>query len=166
MSTLAHLRDSGDRIILYCAALRRDLNRWCNTSWEPGLDQMIQYFGLDFEIHADRARFLAMFECPNCGAPAYTLTYMVNASGMMHDMGSHNHGRPDPIETARIRAELEQGRAIAEMHQANADAMRQEALAAEKARKKLQRDLETGRQIIGPPNPWKYRKGPKPPMRG
>lgn len=158
MSTLAHLRDSGDRIILYCAALRRDLNRWCNTSWEPGLDQMIQYFGLDFEIHADRARFLAMFECPNCGAPAYTLTYAVNASGMMHDMGSHNHGAPNPVEMAKIMAEYAQGSAMAEAHRANVDRMRQEALAAEKARKKLQRDLETGRQIIGPPNPWAGRK--------
>jgi hypothetical protein len=84
--TLRQIRDNGDRIYLHCEAYLGELGRWCNTTWEPGLDQMIQYFGVDFEISSDRKRFLSMFECPSCGAPASTLTYMVNAPGMHRKM--------------------------------------------------------------------------------
>ncbi len=80
--TLRQMRDNGDRISLHCEAYLSELGRYCNTTWEPGLDQMIQYFGLDFEIALDRKRFLAIFNCPNCGAPASTLTRAINAPGM------------------------------------------------------------------------------------
>ena len=70
--SLGSMRERGESISLYCAAYLG--TRACNTTWTPSWDQMIQYFGLDFEISSDRARFLAMFECPNCGAPAFSLT--------------------------------------------------------------------------------------------
>jgi hypothetical protein len=86
MMTLGLMRSNGDQVHVHCEAYHSELGRYCNTTWEPGLDQMIQYFGLDFEISAARKRFLSMFECPNCGAPASTLTYMVNAPGMHRKM--------------------------------------------------------------------------------
>ena len=86
--TLRVMRDNGDIITLHCEAYLSDLGRYCVTAWEPGWDQMIQYFGLDFEIATDRRRFLAMFECPKCGAPAATLTWAINAPGMHRNPAS------------------------------------------------------------------------------
>lgn len=156
--SLRSLRDNGDRITLFCAAYLADEGRWCATSWEPGFDQMIQYFGLDFEISEDRARFLSMFECPRCGAPPHSLTWSINAPFMMQDMRSHNHGPPNPSEMARLRAEYEHDSAIYNSRRADYEKMHRDAKEAEKARRKFLRDLETGRQIIGPPNPRAGRK--------
>ena len=89
--TLRQMRDNGDCITLHCHAYLADLGRYCMGNWEPGFEQMIQYFGLDFEIAADRRRFLAMFECPKCGAPAATLTWSINAPGMHRGVESHGH---------------------------------------------------------------------------
>lgn len=85
--TLQDMRDNGDSITLHCHEYLPDLGRYCVASWEPGFEQMIQYFGLDFEIAAERKRFLSMFECPQCGAPAATLIWSINAPGMHRNAG-------------------------------------------------------------------------------
>lgn len=157
--SLRSLRDNGDRITLFCAAYLADEGRWCAKSWEPGFDQMIQYFGLDFEISEDRARFLSMFECPKCGAPPHSLTWGINAPFMMQDMRSHNHGPPNPVEMAKLRAEYEHDKAIYETRRSDYEKMHRDTKEAAKAKRKQQRDLESGRDLIGPPNPWKHRKG-------
>lgn len=156
--TLRSLRDNGDRITLFCDTYLEDKGRWCATGWEPGYDQMIQYFGLDFEIAQDRERFLSMFECPNCGAAPYTLIWSVNAPGMMRGMGSHDHGPPNPVEMAKLRAEYEHDNAIYTARREAFARAHREAKEAEKVKRKQKRDLESGRDLIGPPNPWAGRK--------
>ena len=78
---------------------------------------------------------------------------------MMKGMGSHSHGPPDPIEMAKLRAEWENDQAISAMRRADYEKMHRDAKEAAKAKRKQQRDLESGRDLIGPPNPWKHRKG-------
>ena len=153
--TLRAMRDNGDAITLHCTAYLEAQGRWCNTSWQPGWDSLIQYFGLDFEIANDRARFLATFECPACGAPAATLTWSINAPGLMRgvaDAPAHADTRtPEEIETdRRVEAEVvvETDRRIRE-----AQEQRQRARELRKARKAI----ESGKDLIGPPNPWAYR---------
>lgn len=157
MPTLGELRDRGERLTIYCHTISP---RYCGNSWSPSMDQMVQYFGVDFDPVKQRQEFLRRLICEKCGQRDIATIWHppANTPGLATGVGSHNHGPPNPADMARIRAELEQGRAITEMHRASANRMRQEALAAEKAKKKLQRDLETGRQIIGPPNPWGGRK--------
>ena len=155
--TLNSMREGGEEISLYCAAYLSDLGRYCNTTWYPTWDQMIQYFGLDFEISTDRARFLAMFECPNCGATAYTLTLTpADTYGtMMRGMASHNHidsrTAEEKDESRRIAALIVQ-RTAEQVEQVRAQ--RRANKAAEKAR----RDRESGKDPIGPPSPWAHRK--------
>ena len=147
------MKARGEGITLYCAAHRGI--QPCNTSWAPGWDQMIQYFGLDFEISAERARFLAMFECPNCGAPAYSLTFRpgMETPGMGGGYG-YNHTPPLSIEEATRRyheMEAERKRlGIKSNEEINA-----QARAKLKAQKRAQR---RGEDFIGPPSPWAFRK--------
>jgi hypothetical protein len=157
MPTLGAHRDYGSRLTIYCNTINP---RYCGNSWSPSMDQMVQYFGVDFDPGERRPEFLRRFVCEKCGQRDVATIWLPPADtpGLATGVGSHDHGPPNPAEVARIRAEYERGKAIAEAHKANADRMRQEALAAEKAKKKLQRDLESGRQIIGPPNPWAGRK--------
>ena len=158
--SLGSMRESADRITLYCAAYLADQGRYCNTSWAPSWEQMIQYFGLDFEIWKDRARFLAMFECPNCGAPAHSLTLLPPAGtpGMGGPGKAHDHGTPNPVEMARLRAEYEHDSAIYNARREGFEQMHRNAKEAEKAKRKQARDRESGRDPIGPPNPWAHRK--------
>ncbi|ODT80588.1 MAG: hypothetical protein ABS76_15535 [Pelagibacterium sp. SCN 64-44] len=152
------MRDNGDRITLYCDRYLAVKGRNCSTGWEPGFAQMIQYFGLDFEIPSDRARFLSMFECPNCGAVPNTLSWAINARGIISGEGSHDHGPADPVEMAKLRSAYELNRAIYEAQEKEFRRLHDEARAIEKERCKQQRDIESGRDIIGPPSPWRYRK--------
>ena len=152
--SLGSMRESGECISLYCAAWLG--SQACNTTWTPGWEQMIQYFGLDFEIPADRARFLAMFECPNCGAPAFSLTFRpaMDTPGMGGGYG-YNHAPPLSIDEATRRyhaLEAERKRmGIKSNEEINAEA---------RARLKAQRLAERrGEHFIGPPNPWAHRKG-------
>lgn len=157
--SLRSLRDNGDRITLYCDTYLADKGRFCSTGWEPGFDQMVQYFGLDFEISERRSEFLAMFECPNCGAAPYTLSWGINAPGMMRGMASHDHTPPNPAEMAKFRAEYEHDKAIYEARREAFAQTQREIKETAKAKRKFMRDLEAGRDLIGPPNPRAGRKG-------
>ena len=153
MTTLGAMRERGERISLYCAAYLG--GRHCNTTWHPSWDQMVQYFGLDFEISSDRDRFLAMFECPNCGSPAYSITLRPPADtlGMGGGYG-HDHGQPLTIEEATRRHhefEAERKRlGIKSIAEANA-----ESRALLRAQKRAEK---AGDCFIGPPNPYAHRK--------
>lgn len=112
---------------------------------------MIQYFGLDFEISSDRARFLAAFECPDCGARPHSLTWGINAPGMHRGFETHPVGdlrTPQEKEAARLAYLEIVERAACQVREAqnNRIARRQ----AEKARKAI----ESGKDLIGPPSPF------------
>lgn len=158
---LGQMRDEGWRLHLSCN--HHDGERWCHGNWMPSWDQVIQYFGVEFEISSDRQRFLAMFECPKCGHRPYTVHIQLpeGTPGMMRGMVSHSHTPPPPDEREAMRRESERIRELTAQQLRDAAAQRERRAAT----RKMERDLAKGIAPIGPPNPFLGRKAPRPRMK-
>lgn len=154
MSTLRELRDQGWGLTIYCEPSE---GAFCTHSWTVNWDQLIQYFGYDFEPDVHRDEFLGRLKCERCGRKCATTRWQPpdRRGYLMRGMGSHNH-----VDT-RTTAEKEEDQRLAAMvalrtaEQVNqAQAQRKANKAAEQAK----RYRESGRDPIGPPNPWARRK--------
>ncbi|WP_240233638.1 hypothetical protein [Devosia lacusdianchii] len=154
MSTLGEMKEHGHGIILYCENIVG--LRWCLHSQTPNIDQLIQYFGVDYEISAHRAEFLARFVCEACGGRLATvrLTLGRGVLGVDKGQGHSSAAAYVSIEEATRRHhafEAEQKRLGIK---SNAE-MNAESNARRKAQKRAEK---AGTDFIGPPNPWAHRK--------
>lgn len=165
MSTLAYLRDHGWGIHIYCSP---DIGGYCPGHISPSWDQLIQYFGVDFDIHKERARFLARFVCERCGRYCATLRMAAPLGGKN---GGISEWGPDFPKSGAYVSEEARAAVLAELA---LEAERQryriqqvaDYTAQRKARERIEALAEKGIFVIGPPDPRKFRKGPKPPMKG
>lgn len=157
--SLRVFRDLGYRITFYCEGYTT--RRACSIGWPGSWDQLIQYFGLDANPLAPE--ILPMVTCPSCERPGDGLT--------IHPP-EKNPGQPwvawdwqgreaTPAERAYREAQLEEFR----INAAHAEVARQvakerfdQAQAEAKERKRIEAARERGIFLIGPPNPWAYRK--------
>lgn len=149
MSTLRELRDYGARLTIYCQTVSP---QHCGNSWEPSFDQLIQYFGYDFDPYAERGKFVGRLICEKCGQRDVHTIWLPPADtpGIMRGMRSYEYGTPDPEMMARLRAEGEEARrAIAAQVQEAQDNRKRR-----RVEKKAREAIESGRDLIGPPNPF------------
>lgn len=154
MSTLGEMKARGVNITLYC---QPNEGPGCYHATTPSIDQLIQYFGVDFDVSASRAIFLNRFVCQKCGRRLATLRMGqgTDTSGINSAAGSHDHGPDVSIEEAtRRHHEMEaERRRLGIKSNAELNAESRQWL---KAMKLAER---TGAGFIGPPNPWAHRKG-------
>lgn len=156
MTTLGEMRERGEGIILYCQGNAG--TRWCNHSHVPSIDQLIQYFGVDYDLVANRARLLSRFVCEKCGGRLATLQLcQQQGEKPSHGLSDTAHGAGQPYvtieESTRRYHEMaaEHRRlGIKSIAELNAES-RAKLVAAKKAEK-------AGANFIGPPNPWAHRK--------
>lgn len=160
MSTLRSLRDYGAQLTIYC---KTSYPTWCGNSWDASMDQLIQYFGYDFDPVAERGRFLGRFVCEKCGQRNVQTVWSPpdDTPGMMRGMASYRYSRPDDETMARLRREGEDAERAIQAQIAEFAAYRKRFKAEDKARQAI----ESGRDLIGPPNPFSGRKGHRPKMR-
>jgi hypothetical protein len=158
MTTLAELKQRRFRITIHCEGWAGHAK--CAHYHEPCIDQLIQYLGLDFDLDACRAEFLARFVCEVCGGRSATLRLVpANEDGLMDGAGgAHQHGPMPSAEERRQRAVEFEAEFRSRGGRTNAE------IAA--YWRKWRRDQELaikgkGDRFIGPPNPFPHRtKGP------
>lgn len=167
MTTLGEMKREGEGVILFCQSYVGV--RWCGHQQKPRIDQLIQYFGVDYDLIANRASFLARFVCDQCRGKTATMQIIPP------DRGAFNGGLPNPaalrpsnVETTRsdlaaalARDELERLAEMTAYQQQISNARR----AAAKERERIDTLAERGIFVIGPPSPWKGRKTPRPKMK-
>ena len=156
MVTLGEMKQAGFRLTIHCEG--RIGGPVCTHFAEPGMDQLIQYFGVDFDIYALRGAFLSRFRCERCGSFNATIRLRPgdDTPGLMAGAGgAHHHGRMPSVEERARRAAAFEAEFRARGGRTNAE-IAQEA----RARLRAQRLAEKGKgpAFIGPPNPWAHRK--------
>lgn len=154
MRTLGEMKAGGEGIRLYC---ENDVGaRWCNHSYAPSMDQLIQYFGVDYDVYANRGALLSRFVCKECGGRDATLQIIrpVRYEQSGDPSRSHFHQPLVSVEEATRRH-----------HEMMADfrsygfKTNEEINAETRARIKAERlAARTGHGFIGPPNPYAHRK--------
>ena len=152
MATLGEMKAAGANITLYC---QPNEGPGCYHATTPSIDQLIQYFGVDFDILASREVFLARFVCQKCGRRFATLRMGQSADTVGIDRGSgtrHGPGLSFEEATRRYHEMTSQRKrlGIKTNEEINAEA-RSKLLAERRAAKK-------GADFIGPPSPWAHRK--------
>lgn len=151
MATLRTIRDTGYRITIYCTTISPER---CGNSWEPSLDQLIQYFGTDFDLAESRGVFLSRLVCEKCGQRnIQTIWQPPKRPGEAFSEGTGSawrHTPPDKAAMARMHAESEMVQARLAAHLEEVAFYRKKRRADAKARKAT----ESGRDFIGPPNPF------------
>lgn len=154
MATLGEMKARGEGIILYC---QNNVGvRWCNHNHRPSIDQLIQYFGVDYDLIANRDHLLSRFVCERCGGRMATLQLDIpRTDGKTGGpVGAHDHGAPLSVEEATRRYhEMEAERKRLGI-KSNAE-LNAESRATLRAQKQA---AKSGTDFIGPPNPWAYRK--------
>jgi hypothetical protein len=152
MATLGQMKASGEVLTLYCEPSEGPP---CHHRTTPSIDQLIQYFGVDFDVVANRAAFLARFSCQNCGRRFASLRLGV-AAGTVGTTGGYGHDHQPPLtveEATRRYHEMEaERRRLGIKSNAELNAESRAKLLAEK------RAARSGADFIGPPNPWAHRK--------
>lgn len=131
----------------------------CHGAWHPSIDQLIQYCGVDFNIHARRDEFLAMFKCERCGRAYSTLTVASYPSGGYNAFytptgrwAEPDHYRPSERELAQRAIEAQRRKIEAERGARERTRFKEMARMEERAAK--------GVFDIGPPDPrklWHWR---------
>lgn len=155
-STLGEMKALGEGIILYC---QNNVGvRWCGHSHRPSIDQLIQYFGVDFDVVANRAALLGRFVCEKCGGRVATLQLEAPLwrVGFNGGVGDSVHGFDPGIsveEATRRYHEMTAERK--RMGLKTNEEINVEARAQLKAQK---RAAKAGADFIGPPSPWAHRK--------
>lgn len=143
--------------------------RWCGHSQRPRIDQLIQYFGVDYDLISNRSAFLARFICEKCGGRTATL-HIIPLPRNGHNGGlpetsfyRQAEAPPKPSEQSDELARVEMER-MAELMAYNRRIVEAQ-LAAVKQRRQIEALAEKGVFVIGPPNPWKGRKAMRPRMK-
>lgn len=150
MSTLRELRDYGASVLVFCTTMG---NPPCSNSWAPSMDQLVQYYGLEFDVHARRGEFLGRMICEKCGQRNVQTIWMPppRIEGEKDGTGAaHVQIEWNTALRKRIHEEGEAAR-IAIQHQVqfihdNRKRNREEA--------KVRKAIESGRDLIGPPSPF------------
>ena len=147
MATLHALKDLQCQITLHCQG-------FCTHAWSPSWDQLIQYFGPDYDLasrdHWDR------LVCERCGHRGALVILQPPAatSGVNSGIGGHSSGSVDisVVESAR--------RAVDRETERNRLGIRSNVEKATEARQFGKRHVmeKKGSQLIGPPSPWAHRK--------
>ena len=153
MATLGEMKARGVNVTLYC---QPNEGPGCYHATTPSIDQLIQYFGVDFDISANRDAFLGRFVCQKCGRRFATLRMGQGKDtiGINNAAGGHDHHEAVSIEEATRRfQEMEAERRRLGI-KGNAE-LNAESRAKLQAAKKAER---TGAGFIGPPNPWAHRR--------
>jgi hypothetical protein len=163
MSTLAYLREHGWGIHIYCSP---DIGGYCSGHISPSWDQLIQYFGVDFDLYEERARFLARFVCERCGRHCATLRLAAPLGGKNGGISDVRLVGPTTLPSEKVRAAAQAELALEADRQRYRMQQVAEFTTQRKARERIEKLAEKGVFVIGPPDPRKYRKGPKPPMKG
>ncbi|KKB76989.1 hypothetical protein VW35_16010 [Devosia soli] len=174
MSTLQQMRDEGYSLTIHCAGR---VGVTCNHNWRAKWDQLIQYFGLEFDLSPEtRARFLRRFRCEKCGSRAYTVMMSPPSKyeKSQSPWASHGYvvGHPEPPSAPfakkydRLLAEQDR---LDSAWRAAAREREERIHAASNARAKMIREIDEARAkgifLIGPPSPHLHKKG-RPPMKG
>lgn len=148
MSTLRELREYGATVTVYCLTTG---NPPCSNSWRPSLDQLVQYFGLDFDIHERRGEFLGRMICERCGQRnVQTIWQPPSKFG----------DRPDGTGAAHVEIEWNaelRNRISKESDWARISIQQQVQFRIDQreTRRKERRAQKVGQgQLIGPPNPF------------
>lgn len=157
MSTLGEMKASGEGLIFYC---KPNGGPACHHSWTPNIDQLIQYFGVDFDVVANRTAFLQRFVCEKCGRRSADIRLVLSSDtpGLNGGQGGHNHQPPMSLEESleRYRAFVaERKRLGIKSNEEIASESREFRKAQARAEKLAEK---TGGVLIGPPNPWARRK--------
>lgn len=155
MTTLAAMKRADLELSIHCEGSGNGY--LCAHYVVPSIDQLIQYFGTDFNVVERREEFLSRFRCERCGERRATLRIAPvgkngGGAGVVHNYG------PLPSEEERAeRAAAFEAEFRRAGHKTNAElaqesrALLREAKRAEKA----------GENFIGAPSPWAHRKGPR-----
>jgi hypothetical protein len=155
MSTLGEIRKTGFRISIHCQTWTNGLA--CVHFTEPGIEQLIQYLGVDFDIYARRAEFLSRFICERCGGRQASMRVVPPfGDGLMDGAGgAHGYSSMPSDEERRQRAEAFEAEFRGRGGRTNA-----EIAAYWRVQRKNQALAEQGKGpgFIGPPNPWAHRK--------
>lgn len=151
LSTLRELRDLKCRISLYC----HQTMPLCHGAWHPSTDQLIQYCGVDFNIHARRDEFLAMFKCERCGRSYSTVIVASYPSGGYNAFPSPGGRWAEPGSYKPTAAEVEQRARDVEWRRAEAERNKRQ-FEHFKAMKKMEERAAKGDFDIGPPDPRKH----------
>jgi hypothetical protein len=151
--TLGEMKASGEGLIFYC---KPNGGQACHHTWTPSIDQLIQYFGVDFEVVANREAFLARFVCEKCGRRSADIGLVLSSDtpGLNGGQGGHNHQPPMTLEES-----VEEHRArTAERKRLGIKTIEEQAAEWRAARKAEAKAAKPGSTFIGPPNPWARRK--------
>lgn len=151
LTTLREYRDQGYRIYLHCEPKIGRCSHYAEMRW----DQLIQYFGVDFEIVPNRARFLSLFRCEKCGGKDISPILAAPTTGGYNadPSGAHRHGpppEPAPVDPATLAEREFEAKRMAFFRDEDA---RQRA--AYKERVKMEERAAKGIFDIGPPDPRK-----------
>lgn len=146
MATLREMKDQGWEITLFCRG-------YCIHSWKPSWDQLIQYFGPDYDLLA-RQQWNRLV-CEVCGhRGASVIVHPPDPVGHRASGGHRSTAQPLSVAEA-TRNELER---IAERRRLGIksyEELNAKSRAARIAERKAER---SGANFIGPPSPWKNRK--------
>lgn len=156
MATLGEMKQRGWGLSVHCGSRLAD-GQVCVHYSSPSIDQLIQYLGVDFDIYASRAKFLARFTCERCGNRCASIQIKMpdTYNSMMRGMRSYDHGPGLSFEEATQwyrEFEAERQRLGIKTNAEMAAYWRQwrkDQALAEKGK---------GDGFIGPPNPWAKRK--------
>jgi hypothetical protein len=151
MSTLRKMKEEGWLITLHCLSQQGE---FCFHTWAPSWDQLIQYFGQDFDLTGDRAPF-AKLVCEMCGGRGASV--IVHPPDKITGRGSGKHRtQMKPLSDEDAARRLIQ---IEQEFRALGVKSNEEIAAETKSRVKAQKlAAKGGVHLIGPPNPWAHRK--------
>lgn len=169
LATFRQLKEDRYTITIFCAGRVGVL---CSHNWQPSWDQMIQYFGQDFELTSEnRRRFLRRFVCERCGSRAQAV-HVVPRSRYNDTPWSYIWSAPDGAlsqEEQERRAKVAEANKVDEQWRKAAREREARLAAAYKAQAKHRKEIDEAREngvfLIGPPNPHQHKKR-RPPMKG
>jgi len=169
LTTFRQLKEERHTITIFCAGR---VGVFCSHNWQASWDQMIQYFGQDFELTPEnRRRFLRRFVCERCGSRAQAV-HVLPHSRYSDTPWTYIGSAPDGIVSAEEherRAQVAEANRIDEEWRKAAREREARIAAAYKAQAKQHKEIEEARQrgvfLIGPPSPHLHKKG-RPPMKG
>lgn len=153
MSTLREMKECGQDLILYCTPSGGPA---CHHSWQPSMDQLIQYFGQDFDLIANRSAFLSRFVCEKCGRHSADLRVTLPRDTLGVNTGSTSHSSV-PTMTLEESVAAHHAR-VAERQRLGIKTIEEQSVEWRAARKAEAKAAKPGEQFIGPPNPWAHRK--------
>jgi len=152
MATLREMSDLGWSITLSC---RSASARRCHNSWTPTWDQLIQYFGPEFDLTGDRSP-MSKLVCERCGSRgASVIVQPPDDPNKKAGPGGHGHQSESMSVEEATRKHHEFMAEFRRLGFKTNEELARETRARIKAEKLA---AKTGTDFIGPPNPWAHRK--------